>query len=105
VRVSAKSTSLKGVRSAEMDVIQKINIVLAVTLAGLSEIKMTETKKRRFWVKKYRQRFGHLPLIQELCEHFPEDFRNYLRMDSSSFDILIRKVEPKIRRYHYEEVY
>jgi hypothetical protein len=48
-------------------------------------------------VKNYRRRCGHLPLIQDLREHFPEDFSNSLRMVSSSFDILLRKVEPKIR--------
>lgn len=48
------------------------------------------------WVKDYRRRFGHLPLISELRENYPDDFKNYLRMDTACFDILLALVGPKI---------
>lgn len=48
------------------------------------------------WVKDYRQRFGHLPLLAELRENYSEEFKNYLRMDSESFDFLLALVSPKI---------
>lgn len=53
-----------------MDKRAKRNITQAVMFAGLSVIKIR--KRRSVWVKKYREKFGHLPLIQELRENHPD---------------------------------
>jgi hypothetical protein len=55
-----------------------------------------ETSKRKVWVKKYREKFNHMPLLHELRENYPDDFRNYLRMDITSFKVLLDLVKSKI---------
>lgn len=39
-----------------------------------------------------------MPLIRHLREHFPEDYKNYLRMDSLSFNHLLCLVKDKITK-------
>lgn len=58
-------------------------------------------QKRQWWVKawmKNRNTYGHMPLLQELRDNFPTDFRNYLRMDAESFRILLDLVTPIISK-------
>jgi hypothetical protein len=45
-----------------------------------------------------KDKFSHLPLLQELRETNPDDFKNYIRMDSETFDHLLSLVEPHITR-------
>lgn len=43
---------------------------------------------RREWVKNWkldRDRFGHMPLIRELKENYPDDYRNYWRINARTF--------------------
>lgn len=49
-----------------------------------------DRKKRSKWVKnwlseKERLKYNHVPLLRELAENDPSDFRNYLRMDETTF--------------------
>lgn len=79
--------------------IQKKNILNTVAIAALGVIfNNNKKRKRRVWVKEYRQQFSHLPLIYELRENYPDDFKNYLRMDSSSFYTLLDKIKFKIKK-------
>lgn len=47
---------------------------------------------RSIWMKSWlsdKTKFGHLPLINELRNNNPEDFKNYLRIDGTTFDFLL----------------
>ncbi|KAB0800103.1 hypothetical protein PPYR_07983 [Photinus pyralis] len=60
-----------------------------------------EEKKKRVWVKKWREdrnKFGHMPLLNELRLNFPDDFKNYLRMDPDTFKILLNLISPIISK-------
>lgn len=61
-----------------------------------------ETKtKRKTWVKKWRldrDRYGHMPLLRELRDNDPEDYKNYLRMDNTTFEYLLNLVSPYIAK-------
>ncbi|XP_022903541.2 uncharacterized protein [Onthophagus taurus] len=37
-----------------------------------------------------------MPLLRQLRENYPDDYKNYLRMDSTTFDKLLEVVGPKI---------
>jgi len=80
--------------------IRENNRIRTIAFVGLFSIMDQNRSKlrrvRSVWVKEYRRRFGHLPLISELRENYPDDFKNYLRMDSACFDMLLALVGPKI---------
>lgn len=61
-------------------------------------IQLKKKKKRSVWVKKYRQQYCHMPLIEELRENYPDDFKNYLRMDNQLFNMLLNKIRHKISK-------
>lgn len=67
---------------------------LAIAAAGMVAVTMlSKTKKNRSkwiqnWVKK-KNIFGHMPLINELRLNEPDDFKNYLRMNSQTFNYLL----------------
>ncbi|CAI6372739.1 unnamed protein product [Macrosiphum euphorbiae] len=72
---------------------------LAIACAAISIITTKQRKKRSQWVKNWKldkSKFGNIPLLSEIRENNPDDFRNYLRMDSASFDVLLNLVGPKI---------
>ena len=57
--------------------------------------------KRKAWVKKWRldrDRYGHMPLLRELRDNDPEDYKNYLRMDNTTFEYLLNLVSPYIAK-------
>lgn len=59
----------------------------------------SKTYIRSEWVKKWktdRNMFGHMPLVRELKENYPDDYRNYLRMDAETFDKLLSLIKHKI---------
>lgn len=78
-------------------IIKKRKLKVALCLAVYLNI---SNKRRRCWVKTWmdRNRYGHMPLLHELCDNFPMDFRNYLRMDFASFRILLDLVSPIISK-------
>lgn len=82
--------------------VQERNRVRAIAAAGMfvavnSIISQYKTN-RRTWVKEYRRRYSHLSLINELRDSYPDDYKNYLRMDSASFDILLDLIKDKISK-------
>ncbi|CAI6346371.1 unnamed protein product [Macrosiphum euphorbiae] len=56
---------------------------------------------RSIWMKSWlsdKTKFGHLPLISELRNNNPEDFKNYLRIDGTTFDFLLDLIGPLIQK-------
>lgn len=56
----------------------------------------TITKRRRKRSKKWlleKETLTHLPLLKQLQQNEPDDFRNYLRMDSTTFERLLSMVK------------
>lgn len=64
--------------------IRRKNQVRAIACGGVFSLMASTAKKqnRNVWVKEYRRRFGHFSLLTELRENYPNDFKNYLRMNS-----------------------
>ncbi|KAB0803454.1 hypothetical protein PPYR_00424 [Photinus pyralis] len=76
---------------------RKLKVALCMAVAYLSH----PGNKKKIWVKKWmvdRNIHGHMPLIKELRENYPDDFKNYLRMDSATFSALLELVSPIISK-------
>lgn len=75
---------------------------MQVVLCMAVHMSLLDTKnKRKTWVKKWREdrtKHGHMPLLNELRDNFPEDFKNYLRMDAETFNILLNLVSALISK-------
>ena len=76
-------------------------IVLSVAvLVKRLRRRRTTKRKHRFWVRKWlqhREQFGaYKQLMQEMILLDISRYRNFLRMDSSSFEELLNKVGQKI---------
>jgi hypothetical protein len=82
--------------------VRKRKCVLAQAAAVLYVTKRSRLKpSRKMWMKNWKMEedaFSHLPLLQELRENNPNDCKNYLRMDSETFDDLLSLVEPHITK-------
>lgn len=62
-------------------------------------LEKSKQRNRTEWVKQWKQDrevHGHMPLLRQLRENYPDDYKNYLRMDSTTFDKLLELVGPKI---------
>lgn len=73
---------------------QKIGLAVIMAIGSIK----TRKKKRKTWVKEYlllRDKLSNMNIMSVLE---PADFRNYLRMDSRSFDILLNLVTPYIQK-------
>lgn len=71
-----------------------------VAIALVIALKKKEKKKRRWmkeWFKK-RNEYTHENLLSELRISEPTDFRNFLRLDGTLFDELLRMVIPEIQK-------
>lgn len=59
-------------------------------------------RKRRFWQKKWlgeREKYSDIKLLNELRvnnEH--DDYKNYLRMNGNTFDDLLQRLEPYLKK-------
>lgn len=77
---------------------------LLLTIISLCAINIKKRKKvfrsRQRWSRRWllkRGKFSHVNLLRELaCE--PEDWRNYLRMDMTSYENLLKLVTPYIQK-------
>lgn len=80
-----------------MDKKKTICIVACVVMAmGISK-----KKKRRMWQKNWlanREKYYHMSLLRELRDNNPDDFKNYLRMDASTFDELLNLMKPHLSK-------
>ncbi|XP_018118360.1 protein ANTAGONIST OF LIKE HETEROCHROMATIN PROTEIN 1-like [Xenopus laevis] len=73
----------------------------ALAIALVCSLKKKNRRKRSVWSKEWllkRETLSHMALLQELREHNPEDFKNYLRMSDSCFEVLLEAVSPLIQR-------
>lgn len=78
---------------------KKKEFILACALLCQSTVVLGKKtrKKREVWQKKWladREKYGHMGLLRELRDNNPEDFKNYLRMDSACFDDLMTTLRP-----------
>ena len=75
-------------------------VLSVVVLVKRLRRRRTTKRKHRFWVRKWlqhRERFGaYHHLMQEMKLLDTSSYRNFLRMDSSSFEELLNKVGQKI---------
>ena len=73
---------------------------IAIVLA-LESMEEKKKRKRTVWVKdwhKKRKTFSHYNLLQELVISSPADYKNFLRMDKTTFIDLLEMVMPFIRK-------
>lgn len=73
-----------------------------IAIASAAIYVLTKDKKKRSkWVKDWklnRHKFSDITLLRELEEHNPDDYKNYLRMDSKDFQFLLELIGPKISK-------
>ena len=75
--------------------------VLVVRMCAASRQRTMNRVRRRLWSKNWllrRDQFSHMPLLRELRENNPDDFRNFLRMSDPVFQQLLALVSPYITR-------
>ena len=71
---------------------------LAIALA--LSLKRKEKKKRRWmkeWLKR-RNEYTHENILKDLRLSEPSDFQNFLRLDTTSFDELLKVITPRIEK-------
>jgi len=75
---------------------------IAICYMGLQVyLNSLNKKKRSKWVKTWklnREKFSDMVLLRELRQNDPDDFKNYLRLDSEDFDYLLKIVGPAIKK-------
>jgi len=73
---------------------------IAIACAAMHVLLQKKRKKRSKWVKdwKLNRNFSDIQLLRELEENNPDDYRNYLRMDSQDFKLLLELIGPKIEK-------
>lgn len=69
-------------------------------MCGYARVTTKKKKKRSKWVKdwKLNRNFSDIQLLRELEENNSDDYRNYLRMDSQDFKLLLKLIGPKIEK-------
>jgi hypothetical protein len=70
---------------------------LAIALA----VCLKKKKKKRRWMKeclKKRNEYTHENLLKDLRLSEPSDFQNFLRLDATSFDDLLKMIMPRIEK-------
>lgn len=75
----------------------------AIACAGIIVVSEYLRKKRvrRKWTKNWLSRrndFSHMSLLRELRAADPNDFRNYLRMDENTFNLLLNLVGQHLQK-------
>lgn len=80
----------------------KMDISLLATIAATSLLisRKPRRKKRTIWTKKWlqeRESYGDMVLLRHV-KNAPDDWRNYLRMDESTFQHLLNMVKPFIAK-------
>ncbi|XP_050304244.1 LOW QUALITY PROTEIN: uncharacterized protein LOC126741742 [Anthonomus grandis grandis] len=82
---------------------KKIALCLARSGMILMATKHRTIRKRSKWVKKWlleRESLSHVPLLREIKQNEPMDFKNYLRMDSATFSKLLSMVKNGLTKQH-----
>ena len=77
--------------------------VLGAGISTLSRLQSINRVRRSLWAKNWflqRHQFCHMPLLREIQENYPDDFRNFLRMSDPVFQQLLALVSPYFTRQH-----
>ena len=69
--------------------------ILRRRLRGRARVRRRAT---RFWLLRRKQRNAYNTLLKELHTEVPNEFRNYFRMDKTTFKMPLEKVRPLIER-------
>lgn len=75
--------------------------VLLAVVGTLFVLHKRKQKSRKKWSKRWfieRKRYSNVNLLEELKEHEPEDYRNYLRMNEECFEYLLNKIRYRIEK-------
>ena len=75
--------------------------VHVVMMCAASRLRSLRRARRTLWAKNWflcRDQFSHMPLLREIQENNPDDFRNFLRMSDPVFQQLLASVSPYITR-------
>ena len=75
--------------------------VLGAVVYSSAQDQSMNRARRSSWTKNWllqRDQFCHMPLLREIRENNPEDFRNFLRMTDPVFDRLLALLTPYISR-------
>ena len=70
---------------------------LAIALA----VCLKKEKKKRRWMKEWlkkRNDYAHENLLNDLRQSEPSDFQNFLRLDATSFDELLKMITPRTEK-------
>jgi hypothetical protein len=73
---------------------------LAIALA----VCLKKEKKKRRWMKEWlkkRNEYTHENLLKDLRLSEPCDFQNFLRLDATSFDELLKMITPRIEKRNF----
>ena len=74
---------------------------LGVGVLTLTQVQSMNRVGRSSWTKNWllqRDQFSHMPLLREIRENNPDDFRNFLRMMDPVFHRLLASLTPYISR-------
>ncbi|XP_076686465.1 uncharacterized protein LOC143378524 [Andrena cerasifolii] len=79
------------------------NLAVVVVIAAAVQLTVADRRRsrrrnRQAWLKKYCGDCNDQPLLRELRENYPDDYRNYLRMDCKAFDDLLGLVQNRIKK-------
>lgn len=76
---------------------QEDELLAVATVLIIKKLKVPKKRKpQKSWIEK-RATYSHINLIKELSNE-PDDFRNYLRMDETTYRRLLDLVTPLIQR-------
>ena len=78
--------------------IAAVVVAAAAVHLTVADRRRTRRRNRQVWMKKYRGNCNDQPLLRELRENYPKDYRNYLRMDSKTFEDLLGLVKNRITK-------
>ena len=95
---SVKSFIMFAVNSNRDRNIAVVVVAAAAVHLTVADRRRSRRRNRQVWVKEYRGHCNDQPLVRELRENYPEDYRNYLRMDCEAFDDLLSLVQNRIKK-------
>jgi hypothetical protein len=71
---------------------------IAILRRRLRDRARVRRRATRYWLLRGKQRSAYNTLLKELHTEDPNEFRNYVRMDKTTFKMLLEKVRPLIER-------
>ena len=71
---------------------------IAILRRRLRDRARVRRRATKYWLLRKKQRSAYNTLLKELHTEDPNEFRNYFRMDKTTFKMLLEKVRPLIER-------